>query len=92
MKKIPQRMCLGCRQMKNKKELIRVVRTPELEIILDKTGKKPGRGAYICPNLDCFSKAVKGNRLQQALKQQIPEGVVEELRRELVEDWKMFTR
>jgi predicted RNA-binding protein YlxR (DUF448 family) len=86
MKKIPQRMCLGCRQMKNKKELIRVVRTPEREIILDKTGKKPGRGAYICPNLDCFSKAVKGNRLQQALKHQIPEGVVEELRRELVED------
>ena len=85
-KKIPQRMCLGCRQMKDKKELIRVVRTPEWEIILDKTGKKPGRGAYICPNLDCFSKAVKGKRLQQALKQQIPEGVVEELRRELVED------
>lgn len=79
-------MCLGCRQMKDKKELIRVVRTPEWEIILDKTGKKPGRGAYICPNLDCFSKAVKGKRLQQALKQQIPEGVVEELRRELVED------
>jgi len=84
-RKIPQRMCVGCRQMKNKKELIRVVRTPDLQIIIDKTGKKSGRGAYICPNLDCFNQAVKGKRLQKSLEHEIPDQVLEELRRELVE-------
>lgn len=86
VRKIPQRMCVGCRQMKGKKELIRVVRTPDQQVLLDKTGKKSGRGAYVCANPECFNQAVKGNRLQKALECQIPESVLEELRRELVGD------
>lgn len=86
VKRIPQRMCVGCRQMRNKKDLIRVVRTPELEIMIDRTGKKSGRGVYICPNAECFNQAVKGKRLQKSLEQDIPESVLEELKRELVED------
>ena len=59
-KKIPQRMCVGCQEMKNKKELIRIVRTPESEILLDPTGKKSGRGAYVCPCEACVTKAYNG--------------------------------
>ncbi|MGS0764304.1 RNase P modulator RnpM [Syntrophomonas curvata] len=78
-RKIPQRMCVGCREMKNKKELTRVVRTPQGSIEIDNSGKKPGRGAYLCPQLDCLQQALKGKRLQKALEQEIPAEVVEML-------------
>lgn len=76
-RKIPQRMCVGCREMRNKRELIRIVRTPQETIEMDTTGKKAGRGAYICPDLNCFGEAVKGKRLQKALNQEIPADVLE---------------
>lgn len=72
-------MCVGCQEMKPKRELIRVVRTPEESIEIDSTGKRSGRGAYICPNAECLEKALKGKRLEKALKQQITSGVKEGL-------------
>ncbi len=75
-RKLPQRMCVGCRVMKNKKELIRVVRTPDGSVDLDPTGKKSGRGAYICADPECLHLAVKGKRLQKALQQEISEEVL----------------
>ena len=77
MRKIPQRMCIGCRNMRNKKELIRIVRTPQGEIEMDTGGKKPGRGAYICPDAECFKKAVKSKGLEKALEKAIPGDVIE---------------
>ena len=74
-KKIPMRMCLGCNEMKPKKELIRVVKSPEGEISLDFTGKKSGRGAYICRSVECFNKARKGRRLEKAFSCKIDAGV-----------------
>lgn len=79
-KKVPQRMCVGCQTMKNKKELLRIVRTPEGEIILDTTGKKSGRGAYICADDTCFSKAYKEKRLEKALEHPIKPEFYESLR------------
>lgn len=83
VKKIPQRMCVGCQEMKPKRELIRVVRTPEESIEIDHTGKRSGRGAYICPRSECLEKALKGKRLEKALKQsiapEVKEGLVERL-------------
>lgn len=79
-KKIPQRMCVGCQEMKNKKELLRVVRTPDGEVLIDVTGKKAGRGAYVCQNEQCFAKAFKEKRLERALKQAIDSQVYEQLR------------
>ncbi|MGI5911192.1 MAG: RNase P modulator RnpM [Syntrophomonadaceae bacterium] len=76
-RKIPQRMCVGCREMKNKKELTRIVRTPQGSIEIDNTGKKSGRGAYVCPKLECLQQAIKGNRLQKALEQEIPVELIE---------------
>lgn len=73
------RQCLGCRTMKPKRELIRVVRTPENEIRLDSKGKVSGRGAYVCPNPECLKKAIKSKALERALETQIPESVYEEL-------------
>jgi len=72
-RKIPQRMCVGCMEMKPKKELIRLVRTPEGEITLDATGKKPGRGVYLCVNKECLGKALKGKKLEKGLEQSLPE-------------------
>lgn len=86
VRKIPQRMCVGCREMKNKKELIRVVRTPDETILIDRTGKKAGRGAYICPDAQCFNIAVKGKRLHKALEREIPEDLIQALRKDLVID------
>ncbi len=77
MRKIPQRMCIGCRNMRNKKELIRIVRTPQGEIEMDTGGKKPGRGAYICADAECFKKAVKSKGLEKALEKAIPGDVIE---------------
>ena len=79
VKKIPQRMCVGCQEMKPKRELIRVVRTPEESVEVDHTGKRSGRGAYICPSAECLEKAIKGKRLEKALRQQIDPGLKEGL-------------
>jgi Predicted nucleic-acid-binding protein implicated in transcription termination len=79
-KKIPQRMCVGCQSMKTKKELLRVVRTPDGEILLDPSGKKAGRGAYVCPNEECLTKAVKAKRLEKALEHAVSEEVFAALR------------
>ena len=79
MKKIPMRQCLGCREMKQKRELIRVVRSPEGEVSLDSRGKKPGRGAYVCPNADCLKRAVKSKALSRAFGVEIPQEIMEEL-------------
>ena len=82
-KKIPERQCLGCNEHKPKKELFRVLRTPEGEIVLDFTGKKSGRGAYICQNITCFSKAKKAKRFEKNLECEIPEDVYASLEEEL---------
>lgn len=78
-KKIPQRKCVGCNEMKDKKSLLRIVRSPEGEISLDLTGKKNGRGAYVCPDRDCITKAVKEKRLERALEKAISDEVYEKL-------------
>lgn len=79
-KKTPQRLCVGCQQLKTKKELLRVVRTPDDEVVLDVTGKKSGRGAYLCSNEPCLTKAFKEKRLERALKRVIAPEVYEQLR------------
>lgn len=80
MKKIPLRQCLGCREMKPKRELIRVVRSPEGNVSLDFKGKSPGRGAYICPNGDCLKKAVKSRAVERAFGTAIPEEIYSALK------------
>ncbi|MBS1419568.1 MAG: DUF448 domain-containing protein [Clostridia bacterium] len=82
-KKIPMRQCLGCREMKPKRELIRVVRSPEGEISLDFGGRANGRGAYVCPNGDCLRKAVKARALERAFSARIPPEVYERLQSEM---------
>ena len=82
-KKIPMRQCLGCREMKPKRELIRAVRSPEGEISLDFKGKAPGRGAYICPAPACLKQAIKAKALERAFSTQIPEAVYEKLNEEM---------
>lgn len=82
-KKIPMRMCSGCRESKPKSELIRVVRTPEGNIIIDKTGKVSGRGAYLCKNEECFKKSVKSNALSRALEVNINDDVFLALKKEI---------
>lgn len=81
--KPPMRQCTGCREMKNKKEMIRVLKTPEDEIVLDATGRKNGRGAYLCPSLECLAKARKNHGLERSLKVTIPEEIFESLEEEL---------
>ena len=71
-RKIPQRQCLGCREMRNKRDLIRVVRSPEGELSLDFRGKKPGRGAYLCPSPDCLAQARKKRAVERALSSPMP--------------------
>ena len=78
-RKIPMRMCVGCREMKEKKELIRVVRSPEGEVSLDPKGKKPGRGAYVCPNADCLKRALKQKQLERQLDVTLPPETAEAL-------------
>ncbi len=78
-KKIPLRICIGCREKMPKNELVRIVRTPENEIMLDTTGKKSGRGAYICLREECFKKAVKGKRLERNLQQPITSELISEI-------------
>jgi predicted RNA-binding protein YlxR (DUF448 family) len=82
-KKLPLRQCIGCGEMKNKKEMIRVLKTSEDEILLDATGRKNGRGAYLCPSLECFKKAVKSKGLERSFKMAIPKEVYEALEKEM---------
>lgn len=79
IKKIPMRQCVGCMEMKPKNELIRVVKSPEGEISLDVSGKKNGRGAYICKSSDCLAKAIKAKKFQRAFETTIPESVYKSL-------------
>ncbi|MCI7104779.1 MAG: YlxR family protein [Lachnobacterium sp.] len=81
-KKIPMRQCVGCGEMKAKKELIRVIKTEE-EVLLDTTGRKNGRGAYICANPECLKKARKSKGLERSLKASIPDEVYENLEKEM---------
>lgn len=83
-RKAPERMCVGCKTMKNKKELIRVVRSPEGNYDVDATGKKNGRGAYLCPCQECFEAAVKNKGFERSFKEKIAPEVVERLRTGLV--------
>ena len=83
VRKVPMRKCTGCQEMKNKKEMIRVVRTTEGEIVLDTTGKKNGRGAYICLSSECLEKAIKNKGLERSLKVSIPQTVYDILKREI---------
>lgn len=85
-KKIPMRQCLGCREMKPKKELIRVVRSPDGVISLDFKGKSPGRGAYVCHSADCLKKAIKSRALDRALEAAIPPEVVAALQGQMEEE------
>lgn len=82
-KKVPMRKCVGCQEIKSKKEMIRVIRTSEGEFLLDATGRKNGRGAYLCPNGDCLAKAVKNKGLERSFKQAIPKEVYEALEKEM---------
>ena len=82
-KKVPQRQCVGCGEMKNKKEMIRILKTPEGTFTLDITGRKIGRGAYLCPCMECFRKAVKGRGLERSFKMAIPKEVYETLEKEM---------
>ena len=83
IKKIPQRKCVGCNEMKEKKALLRIVRSPEGEISLDLTGKKAGRGAYVCQSKECITKAVKEKRLERALEKPVSEEVYAKLLEDL---------
>ena len=80
MKKIPERTCMGCNQKKNKKDLIRIVKNKEKGILVDKTGKLEGRGAYICNNIDCLDKAIKSKRIDRKLETTIDNEIYEKLR------------
>ena len=82
-KKIPQRQCMGCRERKEKRELIRVVRAPDGSVSLDFRGKAPGRGAYICPDMACLKKALRSKALDRSLEVAIPEDVYARLEKEM---------
>ena len=84
-KKIPMRRCVGCREMKPKKELIRVVRSPEGQVSLDFRGKLPGRGAYVCPNPACLAKTKKSKALERAFSAPLPEEVYQALEEQMKE-------
>ena len=84
MKKIPQRSCVVCRTKKDKNELIRIVRNQTNEINIDESGKKPGKGAYICDSMECLEKGIKSKALKRALEVEIPEEVYEKLRERIV--------
>lgn len=83
VKKVPMRSCTACREKKPKKELVRIVRTPEGEILLDTTGKKSGRGAYLCNSTACLLKAKKSKALSRALETEIPDEVFVRIEEEM---------
>ena len=86
-RKTPMRMCVGCREMKPKKELLRIVKPPEAgEIHFDRVGKAPGRGAYICASRDCLTRAVRQKQLERALEARIDQSVYEQLMEEVERD------
>lgn len=85
-RKIPLRKCIGCGEMKDKRELVRVVRNKEGEISLDLYGKKPGRGAYICRSAECLTKAQKARRLERAFAAQIEPEIYEAMKREIADE------
>lgn len=82
-KKIPMRKCVGCQEMKSKKEMIRVIKTADETFLLDATGRKNGRGAYVCPSKTCLAMAIKNKGLERSFKQAIPKSVYEELEKEM---------
>ena len=82
-RKIPLRQCVGCREKKKKRDMIRVIKTPEDEICLDRSGKKNGRGAYLCFNPDCLRKAIRSKALERSLKITIPDEIYEGLEEEM---------
>ena len=82
-RKIPLRKCTGCGEMKPKKELVRVVKSPEGEVSIDLNGKKPGRGAYVCPSLSCLQAARKARRLEKGFACRIPDEVYDQMEEEL---------
>ena len=84
-KKVPMRQCVGCQEMKSKKEMLRVLKTAEDEIVLDATGRKNGRGAYLCFSKECLAKARKNKGLERSLKMAIPSVVYDSLEKELDE-------
>jgi hypothetical protein len=88
IKKLPMRQCTGCNERREKKDLIRIIRTPEEEIVVDFTGKKNGRGAYICNSVECLKLAQKKKSLERSLKTTIPEQVYQELLKEMSADEK----
>ena len=79
-KRIPTRQCMGCREKKKKRELVRVVRSPEGEVSIDPTGRKPGRGAYICDNIQCLEKLIKSKRLEKIFDTKISDEIYDKLR------------
>lgn len=83
-KKVPLRKCVACQEMMPKKELIRVVRTPEEEVLIDLTGKKSGRGAYLCGKVTCFTLAKKSKALDRALKQSVSDTIYDQLAADFV--------
>ena len=85
VRKIPMRKCVGCGEMKSKKEMIRVLKTTEDQVILDATGRKNGRGAYLCFNKECLKKAVKNKGFERSLKMEIPQTIYENLEKEFEE-------
>ena len=84
VKKIPMRLCNGCMEMKPKKELIRVVKTNEEEVLVDLTGKKSGRGAYVCKSIECLEKAFKAKRLNKNLQTNISDDIYNKLKEEIL--------
>ena len=82
-KKIPMRQCVGCGQMNEKRQMYRVIKTRENELLLDKTGRKNGRGADVCPNMECLQKAIRSRGLERSFKMQIPKEVYDALQKEM---------
>lgn len=82
-RKIPERMCIGCGEMIAKKDLIRIVKNKAGEVSIDKSGKMPGRGAYVCNSIDCLEKGIKSRRVERSFSQRIDEEIYEKLREEM---------
>jgi len=84
-KKVPMRQCVGCRELKNKKDLMRILRTPDNNVIFDDTGRMNGRGAYICPSVECLKKARKTKAIERSLDISIPDEVYDTIERQMSE-------
>ena len=82
-KKVPMRQCVGCREMKATRELIRVIKTSDNQVLVDATGKKNGRGAYLCPRRECLEKAVKNKGLERSLKTAVPKEIYQDFEKEM---------